>query len=168
LRGPSFGSTGQVPGSFQPGGGRSHEPGVDRQPFAPGRLLDPGLEAVGEAEVDPRHRALVALGEARGPVIGNLGQVVGGRVGRWWCDHELGVASAQAQLDRSRRQFGGDLLGRRRQRVLQGEADGRLQRRDEALDEGSGLLSAGLGGDRELAVEVLDLQFQVHGTTLAP
>src|SRR4030095_5352330 len=66
------------------------------------------------------------------------------------------------------RKCGGVPLGRRRQRVLQGEADGRLQRRDEALDEGSGLLSAGLGGDRELAVEVLDVQVQVHGTTMAP
>src|SRR4030095_8058088 len=66
------------------------------------------------------------------------------------------------------RKCGGVPLGRRRQRVLQGEADGRLQRRDEALDEGSGLLSAGLGGDPELAVEGLHIQVHGHGTTLAP
>ena len=70
LRGASFGSTGRA-GSFQGGGGRSHEPGVDRQPLARGCLLDPGLEVVGHAEVDPRHRALVALWDGWRPVVGS-------------------------------------------------------------------------------------------------
>jgi hypothetical protein len=112
---------------------------------------------VGHAEIDPRHAALVALWNGCGPVVVILAQVVGGRVGRRWCHHELGVASAQAQLDRSRRELGGDLLGRRRKRVLQGEADRRLQRRDQALGERPSLVATGLGGDRELTVDVLDV-----------
>src|SRR4029453_11935296 len=141
LGGAPFGSTGRA-GSFQGGGGRPHEPGVDRQPLARGRLLDPGLEVVGHAEVDPRHAALVALWNGWGPAVGILAQVVGGLVGRGWCHHELGVASTQAQLDRSRRELGVALPARRRQRVLQGEPDPRLQRRDQPLGERPSLVTA--------------------------
>ena len=44
----------------------------------------------------------------------------------------------------------------------------RYARRDQALGERLSLVAAGLGGERELAVDALDVQFQVHGTTLAP
>ena len=40
-----------------------------------------------------------------------------------------------------------------------GEPDRRVQRRDQALGERPSLVAAGLGGDRELAVDVLDVQF---------
>src|SRR4029453_118478 len=96
LGGAPFGSTGRA-GSFQGGGGRPHEPGVDRKPLARGRFLDPGLEMVGHAQGDPRHRPLVALRDDRRPFAGGVGQLVGRRVGRRRRHHELGVASAQAQ-----------------------------------------------------------------------
>src|SRR5262249_4866677 len=48
--------------SRQRRGDRPDEPGVDRQALAVGRLLDAGLEPLGETEVDAGHRAVVALG----------------------------------------------------------------------------------------------------------
>src|SRR4051812_25138422 len=52
------------------GGGGPDQPGVHRQAVTAGGLLDAGLELVGQAEVDPRHRA----------VVGDLGEL--GRLGR--------------------------------------------------------------------------------------
>jgi hypothetical protein len=129
-------------------------------------LFHPGLEVIGQAKVDARHRGLVALGgsgrrAARRRPAGRrpaIGQVVDGRIGRWWGHHEFGIAAAQAQLDRARREFGGDLLRRRRQHVLQGESGRRVQRCDQALGQRASVVTTGLGSNHELAVEVLDVQ----------
>ena len=52
LRGASFASTGCV-GSVECGGRCPDEPGIDRQPFEAGSLLDPGLQVIGQSKVDP-------------------------------------------------------------------------------------------------------------------
>src|ERR1035437_538069 len=60
LRGAWLAPTVEI-ASFQSGGRCSYEPGVDRKSFAARGLLDPSLEVIMHAEVDPRHRALVSL-----------------------------------------------------------------------------------------------------------
>src|SRR5262249_49535656 len=62
----------------------------------------------------------------------------------------------------------GDLLGGRGQRVLDGEPDRGLERRDEAPSYLSRLVPAGLGRELELAADALDVGVDVHGATMAP
>ena len=126
---------------------------------------------LGQAKVDPGDRALVALrvrttsghagASSLAPALLERG------VDRRQRHDELGLAAAQSQLDRARRELDRDLLRRGRQRVLQREADRRVERCDEALGERSGVLAAGLGGGLELAVDVLDVRSEVHGTMMA-
>jgi hypothetical protein len=117
---------------------------------------------VGQAEVDPGHRALVALGKGNGP------DVVRRQVDRRGCHDELRVPPPQPQLDRTRRQLAGDLLGGRGQHVLQGEADGGVERGDEPLGQRPGIVTARLGGHRQLAMDVLDIRPQVHDAMMMP
>ena len=79
-----------------------------------------------------------------------------------------GSPAAQAQLDRAGRELARDLVGGGRQRIEQHQPDRRLERSGQALGERAGVLAAGVGGDRELAAEVLDVRRQVHGTSMAP
>src|SRR5690349_15954301 len=44
-------------------GRRADQPGVHREPLAAGGLLDPGLERVGQPEVDPGHRTVLDVRE---------------------------------------------------------------------------------------------------------
>src|ERR1035437_11052578 len=97
-----------------------------------------------------------------------LGQVVDGRIDRRRGHHELGVTSAQAQLNRARSELAGDLLSRRRQHVLQSEADRCVQRCDKALGERTSVITTGLGGNRELVVDVIDVEPQIYGAIIAP
>ena len=83
-------------------------------------------------------------------------------------DDELGLARAQAQLDRAGRQLARDLVRGGRERVEQHQAGRRLQRSRQALGERPGVLAARVGGDGELAVEVLDVRRQVHGASMTP
>ena len=134
-------------------------------------MFDPGLEQIRHAEVDPGHRALVGLDgsrrrdtrrrhrpAARLPVAVALGQVVDGHIDRRRCHHELRVTSSQPQLNRARSELAGDLLRRRRQHVLQGETDRCVQRCDKALSKGTSFVTASLGGNRKLAVNVVDVR----------
>src|ERR1019366_3670800 len=73
------------------------------------------------------------------------------------------VTSAQAQLNRARSELAGDLLSRRRQHVLQSEADRCVQRCDKALGERTSVITTGLGGNRQLVVDVIDVEPQIHG-----
>ena len=147
------------------GGGGADEPGVDRQPLAAGGLLDAGLELLGQAEVDARRRGLVGLRRrGRRVVGGRLDRLVAGRRRH----DEVGLAGAQAQLDRAGRELARDLVRGGRQRVEQHQPDRRLERRGQPLGERAGVLAAGVGGDGELATEVLDVLGQVHGAIMAP
>jgi hypothetical protein len=92
--------------SFQGGGGGAHQPAVDREPFAAGHLLDPGLELVREAQVDPGH--LVGPGRRGGTsrerivkkirLVG-FGWLAGRWLGRGWRDDEFRFPPAQPQFD---------------------------------------------------------------------
>ena len=126
---------------------RADEPRVDGQPLAGGGLLDAGLEGLGEAKVDARHRALVVLGRrGRRGGVSRL-SAAGER------DDELRLAAAQAQLGRAGRELAGDLVSGGRQRLEQGEADRRV--------------AAVLTGGGELAAKAFDVRGQVHGTSMA-
>ncbi len=81
--------------------------------------------------------------------------------------HELRLAAAQPQLDRAGRQLARDLVGGGRERLEQREPDRRLQRGGQALRQRTGLLAARLGGDGELAAELLDIRREVHDATMA-
>ena len=87
-------------------------------------------------------------------------------------DDEVGLAAAQAQLDGARGQLARDVVGGGRQRIEQHQPDRRIQRSGQALSERAGFVTAGVGGDGELAAEVLDVGRQVHGrqygTTVVP
>ena len=82
--------------------------------------------------------------------------------------HELGVTTSQPELDRPRRELGGDLLGRRRQGVLQRQPDRRVQRRGETLGERTSLITPRPGRDLQLAVDALYVRSKVHGAIMAP
>jgi hypothetical protein len=85
------------------------------------------------------------------------------RLGWGQAHDELGLATAQAKLDRARRELQGDLLRRRRKGILHGQPDGRFERCDKTLGQGAGVLPAGLGGEPELVAQVLDVGIQIHG-----
>ena len=74
-------------------------------------------------------------------------------------DHELGLAAAQAQLDRARRQLAGDLGGCRRERIQEGESHGGFQRGREPLRERQRVLATGRRRDRELLAELVYVRF---------
>ena len=93
---------------------------------------------------------------------------LGRLVGRRRRHDEVGLAGAQAQLDRAGRELARDLVRGGRQRIEQHQPDRRLERSGQALGERAGVLAAGVSGDGELATEVLDVRRQVHGTSMAP
>ena len=113
-------------------------------------------------DIAPSSASVAAVGATGSSSALSAGSAGGGD------HHELGLAAAQSQLDRSRRQLAGDLVDRRRQRVLQGQPNGRLERCGEPLGQRAGLLPAGLGCGRELPLHVLDVRAQVHGAIMAP
>ena len=96
------------------------------------------------------------------------GHVIEGHIDRRWRHHELRVAAAQSQLNGARSEFAGDLLRRRRKHVLQRETDRGVQRCHEALSQRTSIVTAGLGGNHELAMDVVDVQPQIHGSIMAP
>ena len=93
-----------------------------------------------------------------------LEQLVGGRRR----DDEVGLARAQAQLDRAGRQLARDLIRGSRERIEQHQPDRRLERSRQALGERSRVLAARVRGHGELAMEVLDVRRQVHGVSMTP
>ena len=72
-------------------------------------------------------------------------------VDRRRCDDEVGLACAQAQLDRAGRELARDLVRGGRQGVEQHQPDRRLERSGQALGERAGVVTAGLGGDGEVS-----------------
>ena len=98
------------------------------------------------------------------------GRRVAGRrlVGRRRRDDELGLAGAQPQLDRARRELARDLVRGARERIEQHQPDRRLQRSGQALGERAGVLAAGVGDDGEFATEVLDERGKFHDASMAP
>src|SRR5215467_6045925 len=107
---------------LQRGRGRAHEPGVDREPRLGGGLLDPALEVLGEAEADPRRGPLLALRrDRRRDLRRGRAWLLERVLGRWWRHHEAGLAPAEAEVHRARREITRDLGCRRRQRVQQDE-----------------------------------------------
>ena len=110
-------------------------------------------------------RAVAASSASGGAGGAGVRLRLGRLVGRRRRDDELGLAAAQAQLDRAGRELARDLVGGGRQRVEQHQPDRRVERGGQPLGERAGVLAAGGGGDGELATEVLDVLRQVHGTT---
>ena len=92
----------------EPAGDRADQPGVDREAVAGGRVLDAGLELLGEAQGDPRGPALLEVrpdgvgGPVSGPGAsaspGPRDRAARARTG----DDETEVAAAQADVDRAR------------------------------------------------------------------
>ena len=125
------------------GGGGPHQPGVDRHPVAPGGLLDAGLELSESRKlmraVAPsrgRRHASAPAGAVEATPAGTARRTRRGH-------HEARVAAAQAQLDRAGREIPGDLVGRRGQRVEQGQPGRRLQWPGQPLGQGPGVGAAG-------------------------
>ena len=99
-------------------------------------------------------RAVAASSVSGGAGGATLGRVVG----RCGCDDEVRLAAAQAQLDGARSELARDVVGGGRQRIEQHQPRGRIQRGGQALSERAGFVTAGIGGDGELAAEVLDVR----------
>ncbi len=157
-------------GAPEGGGGGPDEPGVHRQALLPRRALDRRLEPIGHAHVDAPQRAVVVLGcDGRN---GGLGALLGDGLAGRRRDDELGVTTAQAQLDRARGELHRDLLGGSREDVLEVQEQGGLERGDEPLGDGAGLLTPGLGGQEQVAADVLDIwiagSWHHYGTLLMP
>ena len=159
-------------GALDGGSRGADQPCVERQTFASRRLFDPGLEPFREPEVEPGGASFVAAGGDDGggggaPRSGD----VGGLEARQGHD-ELGVAAAQADVHRSRRQLPRDLVGCRGQRLEQDETHCRFQPRGEPLDGGSALGSTRVGSGEQLLAQGLDVHREVHvshyGTEMAP
>ncbi len=85
------------------------------------------------------------------------GQRLVGGVDRRGGHDELGIAAAQAQLDLTRSELAGDLLGRRPQGLEQGEVKGGIEGGEQALGQHPALLASRLGGGRDLLMDVLDV-----------
>ena len=119
-----------------------------------------------KAKVDARHRTLVALDGREGHASA-VGLVGGRRVGRRRGHHELELPPPETQLHRPRGKLAGDLLGGDGQRVLQREPDRRIEWSGEALGDGPGFLAPRLGGHGQLALELVDVQCEIHGSILA-
>ena len=120
--------------------GRRPPPGRARRSpkaLAPGSALDRRLQPIGHAHVDAPQRTVVVL-ERRGS-HGRLGAWLGDGLARRRGDHELRVATAQAQFHRARSELRGDLLGRGREGVLEVQEQRGLERRDEPLGDGASL-----------------------------
>ena len=96
-----------------------------------------------------------------------VGLFLDGRIGRRWCHHELRLTPSEPDLDRAGGQLDRDLFRRGRQRVLDREPDGGIQRLGEASRELSRLLTARLGGGVELRVDTLDERSEFHGSIMA-
>ena len=75
---PPRGRAGRVAARERRGDG-ADEPAVDGQPLAARGLLDAGLELLGQAQVDARDRALLALGRCERRRLGGLGRPVPAR-----------------------------------------------------------------------------------------
>lgn len=154
---------------LQRGSDCTDEPRIDRKPFPGGRLLDPQLDVVGQAKCGSRRTTLIAVIWDRlagrdgcsGPALGN---VLESWDDRWWRDNELGVASAEAHIDRARCELAGDLARGDRQCLQQNEPGSRLEGRGEALGEGAGLLTACFGGNFKLVLKIVDVLSQIHDT----
>ena len=119
-------------------------------------------------DVDPRDRALVAVG--RGRKAAGTGASASassdGGIGRRRRDHELGLAAPKPELDRAGCELDRDLLGGRRQRVLQRQPDRRIQRRGEPRRRARAPPHPRPAAVIvELAVDVLDVRVQFHGST---
>ena len=97
-----------------------------------------------------------------------VGLFLDSRIGRRWCHHELRLTPSESELDRAGGQLDRDLLRRGRQRVLDREPDGGIQRLGEASRELARLLTARLGGGVELRVDALDERSEFHGSIMAP
>ena len=101
----------------------------------------------------------------------NVGGLRRGRRGRrfGWSrdgDDELGVAAAQAQLDGTGSQLGGDLLGRRAEGIDEDEAHGRIEGGEQAVGGRADVVTADLGGGGELAVEGVDVGGELHDVSM--
>jgi hypothetical protein len=81
--------------------------------------------------------------------------------------HELRVESAQPHVDRARCQLPRDLVHRGGQGVEEGQAGGGLQRCDEPLGQGAGVVAAGVRGDGQLLPEGVDVGREVHDAIMA-
>ena len=155
-------------GPVERGGRCPHQPGVDGEPVPAGGLLDAGLEVVGQAEVDAGHRSFVAFDGRKRLAPVTVRRLAGRHLGRRCRHHELELPTPEAHLDRPRRELDGDLLGGRGQGVLHGEPDGRIEGGGEPGGHRLRFLAARLGRNGQLALEALDIQTQVHGTTMMP
>ena len=106
-------------------------------------------------------RRLMRAVAASSPSGSADGRVVGRRldrlVGRRRRHDEVGLTGTQPKLDRAGSELARDLVRGGRERVEQGQSNGRLERGGEALGERAGVLASGLGGYREVAPELLDV-----------
>ena len=91
---------------------------------------------------------------SRGRVVGN---VLKRLADRWWRYNELGVASAQAHIDRARCEVAGDLARSDRQCLQQNEPGGGLERRGESLGKCAGFVATRFSGNFQLVLEVVDV-----------
>ncbi len=87
-------------------------------------------------------------------------------VNRRWRHDELGVAAAQAHVDRAGREIERDLGGGSRDRVQQDEARRRFERGGEPAGDDPGVIAARLGGQLELVAQLLDVRRQIHDVTM--
>jgi hypothetical protein len=162
---PAVGAA-RCPGLESPADG-AHQPRVDGEALAAGRVLDPGLELFGKAQGDPGRRPVVGVGSCRGHDVVRGRSLLHDLVGRRRsADHEADVAAPEPDVHGTGSQLAGDLLGRRREGAEQGEAQRRLQRGREPLGQCSRLVTTDLGGGEQLRAQLVDVRSEVHGDSM--
>jgi hypothetical protein len=117
---------------------------------------------VGQAKRGSRRTALLNVTWNRlGGREGSRGRVVGNVLkrwaDRWWRHNELGVASAEAHINRARCEVTSDLARSNRQCLQQNEPGGRLERRGETLGKCTGFVTTRFSGNFQLALEIVDV-----------
>src|SRR5919201_4160348 len=129
-----------------------YEPGVDGDPVQTRRRLEPRLQALRQAERDPRGKRLVEwLGGARRLVAD---------------EHELGVAACETDFDASVVELVRELERRLAERLEQPPAEGRLERDREHLRRAGGGLVADRCDARDVVAECLDIAVELHGGSM--
>ena len=83
-------------------------------------------------------------------------------------DDELRIGAAQAHLDGAGRELAGDLGGGGGERFEQHQPDRGLERSAQPLGQRAGVLAPGLGGDRELSAEAIDIRCDIHDAIMTP
>jgi hypothetical protein len=139
----------------------AHHPGVDGETVRRRRVVDLGLQRVGQADGG-------AGGARVAQVDGGARMVVVVGLGARRSDDELHLASAKTQIHRTGGEVARDLADGCRQGIQKHEPGGGIEAGGEPLGHLPGLVGAVHAGLHDLPLQVRDVLSEFHATTMTP